>query len=107
MLMMTGIWICNVINDKPQHGYRCGVMRNDGGRDFSRISDRGLDLAIHGMGLAWGDLNLDGHIDFGVTGWSQMALLINDGFDSWYEASLTWGLLADFQRVVAWGIEFH
>ncbi|MGC6510316.1 MAG: CRTAC1 family protein [Myxococcota bacterium] len=95
-----------VINDKPHSGYRCGVLSYQDTQWVQWDNAHGLNIAIEGMGLAWGDLNLDGQIDFGITGWSEHALLIGNGALEWYEASQAWNLNASEQRVVAWGIEF-
>ena len=57
------------------------------------------------MGLAWGDLNLDGLIDFGITGWDELAILLNDG-QQWYDAAFSIGARVDSLRLVGWGIEF-
>ena len=61
------------------------LWRNDGpGADGSWVfadvsSDSGADVAIFGMGLAVGDYNLDGHLDFYLTNIGEAVLLANDG----------------------------
>ena len=61
------------------------LWRNDGpGPDnswvFTDISPgSGADAAIYGMGLAVGDYNLDGYLDFYLTNIGEAILLANDG----------------------------
>lgn len=95
-----------VVNDKPQLGYLSGLLLNKGDRNFQHLTERGLDFSLEGMGLAWGDLNLDGKVDIGVTGWGNFGLAIGEGVGYWYEDSQNWGLLSHEEHVVGWGIEF-
>lgn len=94
-----------VVNDKPSLGFLSGVLRNRSERELREYRERGLDFFIEGMGLAWGDINLDNQIDLAITGWGDFALAINDGNNYWYEDSLNWNLLSSPNHVVGWGIE--
>jgi enediyne biosynthesis protein E4 len=95
-----------VINDKPSQGFKSGVYLNNEHGWSVLPEERGLSVMLEGMGLAWGDLNNDGHIDFGITGWGVHSILINSGENSWFDATQQWGLTSSFQRVVGWGISF-
>ena len=66
-----------VINDKPKHGFRSGVLENKGDRQLQHMSEDWMLLFT--AWLAWRP-RLDGYIDFGITGWSELPLF-HDGYD--------------------------
>ena len=90
------------------------LWRNDGpGRDGSWVftdisSDSGTDAAIFGMGLAVGDYNLDGHLDFYLTNIGEAVLLANDGNGQTFtQAAAGAGTAAiEGQQRVTWGNVF-
>ena len=92
------------------------LWRNDGpGQDDSWVftdvsSDSGADVAIYGMGLAVGDYNLDGHLDFHLTNIGEAVLLANDGNGRTFSqaeaaAGASVAAIEDQQRVT-WGSVF-
>ena len=100
-----GILDVFVVNDKPQLGFQSGLLLHDGDGHFEEWNDRGLNFEVHGMGLAWGDVNLDGLVDIVVTGHGEIALGMNEGNLYWYEASQSLGLIPDREHQVGWGVE--
>jgi enediyne biosynthesis protein E4 len=94
-----------LINDKPGAGYESGVFLNDGEGGLEAASpELGLRAAIQGMGLAEGDLNDDGHMDFAISGWDEVALLVSEG-DVWAQEAAARGVETGPGRRVGWGIE--
>ena len=94
-----------VVNDKPQSGYSTRILTNENGA-LSTQERTGLEFFVQGMGLAWGDINKDGLIDIGVTGWGDFGLGIGLSEGEWYQGSHRWGLQTDIEHLVGWGIEF-
>jgi enediyne biosynthesis protein E4 len=94
-----------VVNDKPQSGYSTRILTNENG-DLSTQERTGLEFFVQGMGLAWGDINKDGLIDIGVSGWGDFGLGIGLSEGAWYQGAHRWGLQTDVEHLVGWGIEF-
>jgi enediyne biosynthesis protein E4 len=94
-----------VVNDKPQSGYSTRILTNENG-DLSTQERTGLEFFVQGMGLAWGDINKDGLIDIGVSGWGDFGLGIGLSEGAWYQGAHRWGLRTNVEHLVGWGIEF-
>lgn len=96
-----------VINDKPPE-YTAQVYRGDGQGRFEALPPEvGLRAPIHGMGLAEGDLNGDGAMDYAITGWAELAVLLSDGRGGWAESSRALGVVTREDAPVGWGLEFE
>ena len=105
-----------VVNDFGANVQPNILWRNDGpGPDDSWVftdvsSGSGADAAIFGMGLAVGDYNLDGHLDFYLTNIGEAVLLANDGngrtFTQADAASGTGAAAIEGQQRVTWGNVF-
>ena len=92
------------------------LWRNDGpdgagSWTFTDISvESGANYAMHGMGLAVGDYDLDGFLDMYVTNIGNNVLLRNSGdgltfTDEAVEAGVSIGILGNSERVT-WGTSF-
>ena len=96
-----------VINDKPD-SFEAQVYAGDGRGGFRALpAELGLRLRIQGMGLAEGDFNGDGAMDYAVTGWDEIAVLQSDGRGGWAESALSLGIAARAGAPVGWGLEFE
>ncbi|MBI2190433.1 MAG: CRTAC1 family protein [Planctomycetes bacterium] len=59
---------------------RCALYRNRGDGSFEDVAHQaGVDAALTGMGVAWGDYDNDGDLDLYVTAYGPNRLLRNDG----------------------------
>jgi len=95
-----------LINDKPSGGYQCALLLGDGqGGLTPPPPGSGLSLAVQGMGMAEGDINGDGFVDFAVSDWGAVHLMLGLGDGTFYDASMSWGLVTDEVRIVGWGLE--
>ena len=105
-----------VVNDfganiQPNTLWRNDGPSPDGDWAFTDISlGSGADVAIFGMGLAVGDYNLDGYIDFYLTNIGEAVLLTNDGNGRTFTPAATGAgvgvaTINDQQRVT-WGNVF-
>ena len=105
-----------VVNDFGANIQPNILWRNDGpGQGDSWVftdisSGSGADAAIFGMGLAVGDYNLDGHLDFYLTNIGEAVLLANDGNGRTFtqaDAAAGAGAAAiEGQQRVTWGNVF-
>lgn len=89
----------------PQ-GRPCGLFRNTGGakfRETTLVADMGGgDFYSHGCTV--GDVNNDGFPDLLVTGYGQIALLMNQGDGTFLNESTSVGLnSSDWHTAAAWG----
>lgn len=109
----SDLYVVNDFGDKIQPNV---LWRNDGpseeaGWSFEDISgSSGADVAMFGMGLAVGDYNIDGHLDFFMTNMGNNVLLANDGdglsfTDTTSEAGVGAGMVRKQDRV-SWGTVF-
>lgn len=98
-----------VVNDKVQNPIGNVLWRNDGlGCDgwcwVDASAEAGLDLQMHSMALATGDVNNDQALDFYITNMIDPgAFLQNQGAGVFQEQALTAGLPATVTNTVGWG----
>jgi len=95
-----------MVNDHGNVAIPNRLLVNDsaeGGVGLQSDAEPGLDATMLGMGVAVADLNDDARPDFLVTNFGQLRLFesLDDG--SWFESSLSRGLIQDFStQVVGW-----
>lgn len=72
---------------------RCALYRNNGDGSFSDVSAAaGVDLALFGMGAAWGDYDNDGWIDLYVTAYGSNVLLRNNSDGTFTDVTASAGV---------------
>ncbi|MHC5114064.1 MAG: CRTAC1 family protein [Planctomycetota bacterium] len=84
---------------------RCALYRNEGDGTFADVSAAsGADLAVRGLGAAWGDYDGDGDLDRYVTAYGPNVLLRNDGHGAFEDATGAAGVGDPaFGAGAAWG----
>ena len=101
-----------VVNDKAVNALGNVLWRNDGagcgGWCFTDVSARsGADVVVHGMGLATGDYDNDGDLDFYFSNMVRaMVLLENLGDGEFRDASALAGVDYETGEAVGWGTVF-
>ena len=101
-----------VVNDKVANALGNVLWRNDGagcdGWCFSDVSAAvGADLVVHGMGLATGDYDNDGDLDFYFSNMVKaMVLLENQGDGSFINNTDPAQVGYDTGQAVGWGTAF-
>ena len=101
-----------VVNDKAINALGNVLWRNDGagcgGWCFTDVSAAsGADTVAHGMGLATGDYDNDGDLDFYFSNMVRsMFLLENDGDGGFVDVSERAGVAYHTGEAVGWGTAF-
>lgn len=96
-----------VTADKPHDGFRAVVLLGDGQGGLDRPdSPLGLEVGIDAMGIAEGDINGDGRLDYAITGWNMMSVLTSVGESRWADVAQAHRIETDESRVVGWGLDF-
>jgi hypothetical protein len=60
---------------------------NDGGTFRPDDGSAGLNIAMQGMGLSWGDIDGDGTVDLAMAGWSRNVIMLGAREGSWFNAT--------------------
>ncbi len=72
---------------------RCALYRNNGDGSFTDVSKAArVDLALFGMGAAWGDYDNDSDLDLYVTAYGPNHLLENDGHGTFSDVTESAGV---------------
>jgi hypothetical protein len=107
-----------VINDFGPVNVPNRLFRNDGpggpgGWIFTDVSaESGFDFAMYGMGIAVGDIDLDGDFDYYMTDIGPNNLALNNGDGTFTDIAASAGVEASDpdiyggQGLVSWGTEF-
>jgi enediyne biosynthesis protein E4 len=100
-----------LINDIGWGYAPCRLVWNRGGGVFEPDNGQaGLDLPISGMGLAIGDTNRDGVLDFLVPAWAKNGYMVSDAAAGvWENQAESQGLapsLGHYNQRVGWAAEF-
>ena len=101
-----------VVNDKAVNALGNVLWRNDGpgcgGWCFTDVGERaGADTVVHSMGLATGDYDNDGDLDFYFSNMVRsMVLLENDGDGSFTDVTERAGVAYHTGEAVGWGTAF-
>jgi enediyne biosynthesis protein E4 len=98
-----------IINDFGDRAEPNVFLRGDGAGGLSAPhTPNGLDLAAHGMGVAVGDINDDGHPDLAISDLRTLHLLVSDSAGSWYDAATSLGLqpAAGREQVGSWAMDW-
>ncbi|MEM6516719.1 MAG: FG-GAP-like repeat-containing protein, partial [Bacteroidota bacterium] len=95
---LMDIYISNDFEDSNNF-----FINQNGSSFIDQAAEFGLDNRIDDMGIALGDFNLDGAFDFFITGIDEVALLQNDGSNSFTETSMVNGIAP---AGWAWGTRF-
>ncbi|MEN9787096.1 MAG: hypothetical protein RLZZ299_2360 [Pseudomonadota bacterium] len=94
-----------VVNDKPQR-FTSRVFARDAGGPYAALPESvGLHARVQGMGLAEGDWDADGDFDYALSGWGDVALLVQEG-DTWVDAARAHGVTKRDDAPVGWGLDF-
>lgn len=75
------LFLVNYVDEEhPSEEGRSRLYRNDGDGRFSDVSSAvGLDIALAGLGAAWGDYDNDDDLDLYITAYGPNRLFRNDG----------------------------
>ncbi|MEZ4237320.1 MAG: CRTAC1 family protein [Myxococcota bacterium] len=94
-----------VVVDLPQVLDGDRLVDNDGVL-LTTMSGTGLEVDLAGMGLAAGDVNDDGVVDFAVPGIDQIAVMVSAAPGIWVDRAQAWGITAGPGQSVGWGGEW-
>jgi len=102
-----------VCNDFGSHVQPNRLYRNLGGRFEDVSATRGADLALYCMGIAPGDFDRDGDLDYYFANLGGNALLRNDGDAAFSNATAMTGVGGRFDACfrgllsASWSVAFH
>ena len=109
-LDMDGRTDAYLANDHGLFGGPNRVLWNRESDGDMRLEDgsgrSGLQVVMAGMGIAVGDVNLDGHPDLALSNWGPPSLFLSDTIGGWYDAALVRGVVDTEEASVGWGTEF-
>jgi ASPIC/UnbV protein/type IX secretion system substrate protein/VCBS repeat protein len=102
-----------LINDCFNVEGKSRIFRNDGGNDpvndwiFTEVSAAvGVDDCSNGMGLAVGDINHDGWMDFANSDIGPINLWLNDGDGTFTDIASSAGVDGQSAAYYTWGLSF-